>query len=246
MASETRVVLMEPGIRLGVRCFVQGIIQRRWERLEAETKLPKAELEQIGSQFHERQVAYGEWRWHKAEQFAKDGDMAAAEEWRQNRCLVCDEPLLVSSGQLICPCYRGHGIGFIQYAPVDPALHLKQWKELGGTWGPHNKLIGDAEARLYAERTCYTNDCNICGEPFFVTIGEMLKVTKVIVADPNAGGDGRYRVRRVCPDCKNGQKAVYADRARNGKRSTIEVKQLRAAANSPTPARRAGGEKGSE
>jgi hypothetical protein len=242
MTKETKIVPLEPGVKLGVRCFVQGRLQGRWERLIAEIGLQKDELEKIADQFFDRQIAYNEWRWNTAEKFKEAGDMLRAEAWRQNCCVLCDQPILVSGGQLICPCYREHGVGFVQYEPVDPVFHLKNWQQLGGVWGPNNKPVGPPAARQYASKTCYSNDCTMCGEPFYVTISEMLKVAKVIVEDPRAGGDGRYRVRRVCPNCKNGQKPAALPRGNPARPKQGEVKRLQPAA--ATHVAKAVGEKG--
>lgn len=242
MTETNGMTPLEPGVELGVRCLVQGILHGKWDQLTKEFGLPKAELEQIGNQFHDRQQAHNSWRWLKAQQFEAAGDRAKAADWRQARCMLCGEVMLAGT-QNICHCYRNYRIGYIQYNPVDPLLHLQNWTQLGGVWSQGNRPAGTAEARAYANRPCYSDECTVCDRTFFVTISEILKVSTALIEDSEAGGDGRYKFRRTCADCRREQRNEHQQQ-RGPTRS--QVRQLRPASPGPSAQPHVGGERGAK
>lgn len=240
MTERTKAIPLEPGVELGVRCYVQGVLYGKWDRLTDEFGLPKEELLQIADLFHSRQLAFNEWRFHKAEQFEAAGDPRRAEEWRQQRCMLCNEVMFSNTIQNICPCYGRYKIGYTQYNPVDPVMHLQNWQALGGAWGQGGRPAGTAQARAYANRPCYSDQCQECDHTFFVTISEMLKVARALMEDAEAGGDGRYCLRKVCSDCKQQQRA-------NGRRGHGRgVMHLRPASPGPSAQPHVGGERGAK
>jgi hypothetical protein len=167
--------------------------------------LEKEELEEIAAQFHDRQEAHNAWRWKKAEQAEKNGDIEKAMVWREKRCMLCDSRMITGVGGVLCSCYRQYGIGYMEYLPVKPDEFLIKWESLGGVWekddkGKEVRTAGTREAAAYLATHVYSGACRECESVFHVNIGEILRVAKYLKI---SGSPDHYRIRVQCTPCKD-------------------------------------------
>ncbi len=213
--SNTSVPL-EAGNAISVKAYVLGALRGQWERASRSTGLSKEELVQIADAFYDRQDAYNKWRWQKQAEFRLANQMELAEEYSIRKCVLCDRRLYDATGSLTCACYADYKIGYLSLMPVDPALLESEWRALGGEWDAQNyRLLGTPEARMYADRDCYANECTDCTRSFYVKVQEVLRISMTL--DENPLGSSRYRLRFLCTDCKARRRQQEKAPSRNRK-----------------------------